>query len=267
MRIDPRPLLVGEMFSGPGGIGIALNRTTFGGFSFKHVWATDYDPDTCQTFQTNVLKDDPQARVICQDIRTLDIDSLPAVDGFLYGFPCNDFSNVGESKGLDGKFGGLYTYGVKYIERVNPLFFFAENVSGLASANEGRAFKQILDALMNASQYGYSVTSHLYKFEEYGLPQARHRYILIGLRNDLGLAFKVPAPSGKVKTCAEALRDIPTWATNQEATRQSAIVQERLSFIRAGENIWQAEKLETEYLQRIFMIHHFLTGTSRLINF
>ena len=49
------------------------------------------------------------------NVRKLDIDTLPVVDGFLYGFPCNDFSLVGETKGLHGNFGGLYTYGVKYI--------------------------------------------------------------------------------------------------------------------------------------------------------
>ena len=45
-------------------------------------------------------------------------------------------------KDLNGNYGGLYSYGVRYIERVNPLFFFAENVSGLSSANDGKAFKK-----------------------------------------------------------------------------------------------------------------------------
>lgn len=242
-------LRVGEMFSGPGGIGVALNRTKHAGMSFEHVWATDYDPDTCRTYRTNVLRHTPDATCICEDVRNLDIDALPVVDGFLYGFPCNDFSLVGETKGLHGNFGGLYAYGVKYIERVNPLFFFAENVSGLSSANDGKAFKQILVALNHAGLYGYDITANLYKFEEYGVPQARHRYILIGLRGDLGLRFKVPKPSGVVKTCKEALANIPADAANQEATRQTATVVERLSYIREGENIWQAEERLPEHLR------------------
>lgn len=235
-------LRVGEMFSGPGGIGVALNRTKRDGFSFEHVWATDYDADTCRTYKQNILRHSPDAQCICEDVRKLDIDSLPAVDGFLYGFPCNDFSLVGEGKGLDGNYGGLYAYGVKYISRVNPLFFFAENVSGLSSANDGRAFKQILKALNNAGEFGYSITANLYRFEDYGVPQARHRYILIGLRGDLGLRFNVPKPSGRLKTCREALEGIPAGAANQEATRQTKTVVERLSFIREGENVWQAEE-------------------------
>ena len=235
-------LRVGEMFSGPGGIGVALNRTKSAHFSFEHAWATDWDADTCRTYRENVLKHAPEALSICEDVRKLDIDALPTVDGFLYGFPCNDFSLVGESKGLHGNYGGLYSYGVKYIDRVNPLFFLAENVSGLSSANDGKAFNLIMNALNHAGKFGYTITAHLYKFEDYGLPQARHRYILIGIRGDLGKTFKVPKPSGVVRTCREALENIPPTAANQEATRQTKQVVERLKLIPEGWNVWQAEE-------------------------
>lgn len=238
----PRILRVAEMFSGPGGIGVALNRTRSKHYAFKHVWATDYDPDTCRTYRTNVLKHTPDAKCFCEDVRNLNIDHLPDADGFLFGFPCNDFSLVGESKGLEGNYGGLYTYGVKYISRVNPLFFFAENVSGLSSANEGKAFQKILKALNNAGDHGYTITVNLYKFEEYGVPQARHRYIIIGIRGDLGKVFQVPKPTGITKTCAQALANIPADAANQEPTRQSSEVAERLSLIPEGWNVWQAEE-------------------------
>ena len=235
-------LRVGEMFSGPGGIGVALNRTKTKRYEFEHVWANDWDADTCRTYKQNVLKNNPTAQSICQDVRKLDIDGLPAVDGFLYGFPCNDFSIVGESKGLDGYYGGLFSYGVKYINRVNPLFFLAENVSGLSSANDGQAFRIIINALNHAGKFGYTITANLYKFEDYGLPQARHRYILIGIRGDLGLEFAVPKPSGILKTCKEALEGIPADAANQELTKQSKHVAERLALIPEGMNIWQAEE-------------------------
>lgn len=45
----------------------------------------------------------------------------------------------------------------------------AENVGGLRNANEGKAFTKILKELRDA---GYTITPHLYKFEEYGIPQA-----------------------------------------------------------------------------------------------
>ena len=236
---------VGEMYSGPGGLGLGaeLAQVKLEGrpFRFNHSWATDYDPDTCQTFAANLGKGN--FPVICSDIREVDIRSLPYADGFLYGFPCNDFSLVGESKGLDGSFGPLYQYGVEYISQNNPLFILAENVSGLSSANDGGAFVQILSDLETAGRFGYELTVHLYKFEDYGVPQARHRIIIVGIRKDLGKRFEVPAPPMKMKTAREAIESPPISpdAANHELTKQHPRVVERLQHIRPGENAWTAD--------------------------
>jgi DNA (cytosine-5)-methyltransferase 1 len=237
---------VGEMYSGPGGIGVALSNTVLKSksydLSFEHSWATDYDADTCKTYKNNLLKDIPDAISICADIKDVALNELPMTDGFLYGFPCNDFSLVGESKGLKGKFGALYKYGVEYIDYANPLFIFAENVSGLSSANSGSAFTKILSELNNAGKFGYDLTVHKYKFEDYEVPQARHRYIVIGTRGDLGLKFQVPKPSLKMRTCKEAITKPPIKADadNNELTKQSKTVIERLEHTLPGENAWTA---------------------------
>ena len=167
---------------------------------------------------------------------------MPKVDGFAFGFPCNDFSIVGESKGLDGNFGPLYSYGVSLLKLQKPMWFVAENVGGLSSANEGKAFQQILNDMENA---GYKLVANLYKFETYGVPQARHRIIIVGIRNDIDVTFKVPAPThlGKYKTAKEALTSppIPKDALNHEITKQSATVIERLKYIKAGDNAWSED--------------------------
>ena len=239
-----KDLTIGEFYCGPGGLGLGAKlskiKTKSGNvFSFEHEFATDYDPDSCETFRRNISGN---KEVICSDIKELNIKKLPYVDGFLYGFPCNDFSMVGESKGLKGKYGPLYSYGVKYINHHNPKFFLAENVSGISSANSGEAFKKILKELKNAGK-GYELTIHKYKFENYGIPQTRHRFIIIGMRNDLNLKFLVPKPLNKIVSVRDALTKpiIPTSAKNQELTKQSAKVVERLSYIKPGENAWTAD--------------------------
>ena len=237
-------LTTGEMYCGPGGIALGAKDAAFTHeghrYEFRHKWATDWDSDTCDTYSENFGED---VKVVHKDIRELDIDKLPSVDGFMYGFPCNDFSLVGETKGLNGKFGPLYSYGVQYINRHNPLFFLAENVSGISSANSGSAFEKIKYELENAGEHGYTLTSHLYKFEKYGVPQARHRYIVIGIRKDLELTYKVPAPSGELETCKEAIEKppIPEEFPDHEFTKQSRQVVERLKHIKPGENAWNAE--------------------------
>ena len=239
-----KDLTIGEFYCGPGGLGLGAKlskiKTKSGNvFSFEHKFATDYDPDSCETFRRNISGN---KEVICSDIKELNIKKLPYVDGFLYGFPCNDFSMVGESKGLKGKYGPLYSYGVEYINHHNPKFFLAENVSGISSANSGEAFKKILKELKNAGK-GYELTIHKYKFENYGIPQTRHRFIIIGMRNDLNLKFLVPKPLNKIVSVRDALTKpiIPTSAKNQELTKQSAKVVERLSYIKPGENAWTAD--------------------------
>jgi DNA (cytosine-5-)-methyltransferase len=182
---------LGELFCGPGGIGLAATTTSTQLSSIKHAWATDYDPDTCATYATNICPSHSAESVICADIRELDLSILPPVDALAFGFPCNDFSTIGKQQGIDGKYGPLYTYCTEALKYFQPQWFLAENVSGLGNANEGKAFDMILNSFRDA---GYKLVTHLYKFEEYGVPQARHRIIIVGIREDQNVEFKVPLP-------------------------------------------------------------------------
>ena len=235
---------LGELFCGPGGLAYAATNAQIESKDYRilHRWANDYDRDTCDTYIKNICPDAPES-VVCGDVRQLNIDSLGPIDALAFGFPCNDFSIVGEQKGFEGNFGPLYSYGVKVLKRYRPLWFLAENVGGLRSANEGKAFERIKEDLIEA---GYRIYPHLYKFEEYGVPQARHRMIIVGIRNDQPYEFKIPstAPYKDVNnTCKAALEvpPIPKDATNNELTKQSKIVEERLSYIKPGENAFTAD--------------------------
>ncbi|WP_125152470.1 DNA cytosine methyltransferase [Clostridium rectalis] len=234
---------LGELFCGPGGLGYGAKTAEIKNNKYKivHKWANDYDRDTCDTYIHNICPDDPES-VICQDVRKLDIDSLESIDALAFGFPCNDFSVVGEQKGFNGEYGPLYTYGVKVLKKHKPQWFLAENVGGIRSANDGGALKKILRDLEKS---GYRLYPHLYKFEQYGIPQARHRVIIIGIRKDLPFEFKVPSPEpykDMDNTCRTALRVPPIRenAPNNELTKQSAKVTERLMHIKPGENAFTA---------------------------
>ena len=216
---------MGELFCGPGGLALGATTAEIEDPEYKiiHKWANDYDQDTCNTYTRNICPEDKES-VICGDVRQLDIDKLGDIDALAFGFPCNDFSVVGEQKGFDGTFGPLYTYGAKVLKRYQPLWFLAENVGGLKSANEGKAFK----------------------FEEYGVPQARHRVIIVGIRKDLPFEFKIPSPAlykDVDVTCKNAIENPPITkdAANNELTKQSPQVIKRLSYIKPGQNAFTAE--------------------------
>jgi DNA (cytosine-5)-methyltransferase 1 len=236
---------LGELFCGPGGIGYAAITAKIQDPLYKivHAWANDYDKDTCETFIENIAKDEKS--VICQDIRKLDynrLQKISEIDALAFGFPCNDFSVVGEQKGMEGVFGPLYSFGIKALKKFKPIWFLAENVGGLRNANDGTAFSKILGDMYAA---GYSVYPHLYKFEEYGVPQARHRIIIIGIRKDQNVVYKIPSTEPyqkKLRTCKDAIENppIPKDAKNNELTKQSEEVVKRLKYIKPGENAFTA---------------------------
>lgn len=234
---------MGELFCGPGGLAFGAINATIENDDYKiiHAWANDYDEATCKTYSHNICNDN-NSSVICCDVRKLDIDNLTPIDALSFGFPCNDFSVVGEQKGFNGTFGPLYSYGVKVLKKFKPQWFLAENVSGLKSANDGSAFQKILQDLKNC---GYRTYPHLYKFEDYGVPQSRHRIIIVGIRNDLPYKFMPPssAPYKYIdNTCKNAIENPPIKSTafNNEFTKQSDIVTERLKHIKPGENAFTA---------------------------
>ena len=235
---------LGELFCGPGGIAWGATHANIGNsdFSIIHEWANDYDANTCETYRHNICPNEPQT-VYHEDIRKLDMNKLTPIDALAFGFPCNDYSVVGEQKGMDGVYGPLYSYGVKALKKFQPQWFLAENVGGLRNANDGKAFSKILAELRDA---GYTITPHLYKFEEYGIPQARHRIIIVGIRNDIEISFHVPSPapySDINNTCKNAIENppIPHDAPNNEATKQSKTVIERLKHIKPGQNAFTAD--------------------------
>ena len=244
---------LGELFCGPGGIACGAHnaKSDDGETSIVHAWANDFDTDTCETYIKNICHGDG-ASVYCRDVRELDIPALGPIDAFAYGFPCNSFSHVGEHQGLENdKFGQLYTYGVEVLKYYQPKWFLAENVTGMRSAGDGSHFQIILNDLAKA---GYKLVTNMYKFEEYGVPQTRHRIIIVGIRNDLdakGIKFKVPSPELYRHcdiTSGTALSNIPDDAPNNEIRKLQDTVKLRLSYIKPGQNIWQAENIPPELM-------------------
>lgn len=235
---------LGELFCGPGGLAWGAMNADIGNpdFGIVHQWANDYDENTCKTYRRNICPDAPET-VYHADIRKFDLTRLAPIDALAFGFPCNDFSVVGEQKGIDGVYGPLYSYGVQVLKLYRPRWFLAENVGGLRNANEGKAFSLILNAMREA---GYKLYPNLYKFETYGIPQARHRIIIVGIRDDIDLEFKIPSNAAYASvdnSCRTAIEVPPISpdAANNELTVQSPTVVERLKYIKPGQNAFSAD--------------------------
>ena len=254
---------LGELFCGAGGFAEGARQA-----GFKHVWGVDNHKDSCSSFEKN-----QGCKSFDQEIKDFSkLSNLKKIkkefgniNGLLFGFPCNDFSLVGKNKKMDGKFGGLYKYACKVLNYFEPEFFVAENVTSLGkklkfnSSTERLAkeifkkeklnnqnyqnFKKIMGDLAKCSKYGYRIYADNYKFEEYGVPQTRHRIILVGFRDDFFqkniISFERPERNkDPFVTCKKALQKIPEWAEHQEETRHDARVIRRLKKTAEGKNVW-----------------------------
>lgn len=217
----------GELFAGAGGMAYGLREA-----GLEPVWAVDREPDACETYATMI-----GGHGICANVEDVDFGAQEPVSGLAFGFPCNDFSMVGERKGTDGYFGALYKFAEKAIEEIRPDWFVAENVPGLM-ASGGRDIMQEFAS----SGLGYNLSVHLFRFEEYGVPQRRWRVIGVGVRADLEKEFRPPAPTHATPIGArEALRGVESVSSHNEMTRHSEKVVRLLSAIPPGDNCWSPE--------------------------
>lgn len=184
-----------SLFSGIGGTEVGFS----GGFNYlgkkydklptELVFANDIDASARQLFDANFpIKSDGT------DIRNLNFGELPKADIVTGGFPCQSFSVSATNPprlGIKDSRGQLFFDMNHVLQVVKPLVFIAENVKGIFSANNGKAFPLIIKTFKES---GYDVTYHLFHAEEYGVPQKRQRVFIVGFRKDLKIDFKFPDP-------------------------------------------------------------------------
>jgi len=115
------------------------------------------------------------------DIRgLLECVTFPDAEVVIGGFPCQDFSHAGKRLGFESDRGTLYRAFVEVIKKVRPSVFIAENVLGLLT------MKGVMDQIIrDFSNVGYDVHYQVVQCEEIGIPQRRHRVIIIGCRTDV----------------------------------------------------------------------------------
>lgn len=186
---------VASLFCGCGGMDLGV----LGGFSFlgkeypenpfEIVYAVDFDE-----YCTKIYNENFDHKCLVKDVRDIDINELPEFDMLIGGFPCQSFSISAQNPprlGYKDERGMLFFEMVKILKEKQPRFFIAENVKGILSANEGKAFPMIINEFREA---GYHVMHKLLNAADYGVPQKRERVIIMGfLKEEDFLMFKYPS--------------------------------------------------------------------------
>ena len=246
---------LGELFCGAGGLAEGAKKA-----GFKHVWATDLDEDACKTFKKHhkdchVIQGDVYKKFINKEMKKRE---TKPINGLLFGFPCNDFSLVGKRKGLKGKYGPLYKAACTALNYFKPEYFVAENVTSIALRKKdtnSEVYQNFVKIIQDLAKCNYKIFGDRFKFEDYGVPQTRHRLILVGFRADFYKSknIKYGKPSKDTEffriTSKKALEEgVPGTdqtkesfeeADNKEEPRHSDDVKKRLKNTKQGQNVWQ----------------------------
>ena len=151
---------------------------------FHTIWANDNYHDAVETFKQHF-----DCAVIEEDVKKIDISSIPDSDVIVGGFPCQGFSVANTGRTIDDERNELYKFFVKILREKQPKFFVAENVKGILSLGKGEVFKRILQ---DFSKAGYDCQYAVLNAANYGVPQSRQRVVILGKRADLEVELSFP---------------------------------------------------------------------------
>lgn len=172
--IYPKPIRFIDLFCGIGGFRYA-SKYAFDklGLEGKCVFSSDIDKYAQESYEAN-FGEKPAG-----DITKIEASEIPDFDFLFAGFPCQAFSICGLQKGFaDNTRGTLFFDIARIIKEKQPQAFVLENVKNLASHDNGRTLKTILEVLRD--ELGYHVDYKLLNALDFGLPQKRERIIIIG---------------------------------------------------------------------------------------
>lgn len=181
-----------EICAGAGGQSLGLEQAGFG-----HAVAVEMDPDACNTLRYNR----PEWKVAETDVRQIDGNQYRGVDLVSGGVPCPPFSSAGKQLGGDDE-RDLFPEAIRLVAEAQPRAVLLENVRGLASSRFVNYRAQIQGRL---ADLGYDSDWQLVTSADFGVPQLRPRFILIGWKQSLGRSFRWPTPLEHRVTVGEAL--------------------------------------------------------------
>ncbi|MNB74633.1 Modification methylase AplI [compost metagenome] len=187
-----------DLFSGCGGLSLGLYKS-----GWKGIFAIEKSKDAFDTLSHNlILKHDhfqwpDWLPVENHDIKEIllnyknELLSLQGkVDLVVGGPPCQGFSMAGKRNEDDIRNQLVDSY-LEFIRLVKPKLIFFENVKGFTvsfnTQKKNRPFSQYISEELE--KMGYNVSGQILDFSEYGVPQRRKRFILIGTLNSNAANF------------------------------------------------------------------------------
>lgn len=186
-----------SLFSGAGGMDLGFIKA-----GYEVIYANDNDKHACATYRENIGN-----HIVEASIHDIDIDSIPDCDVIIGGPPCQGFSVAGKMSAEDERSQLVYDF-ADVVSAKMPRAFVMENVDHLGKSPRFDHTRNSLRKQFVKS--GYIVQDAILISSDFGVPQRRRRYFMIGLmRTELEEPF-IPTPNGKITpTAREILLSFP----------------------------------------------------------
>lgn len=227
---------IGSLFTGIGALEIGILNTV------TSITKCGNDVEWIAETDANALKILEHSTMFCGvpnlgDVTKVEWSSVPDVDCITGGTPCQDFSHLGNRKGLDGtKSSLLYTF-IGAVKVKKPEYVLWENVTGALTKG---ALDVLLDALNDAD---YSTSSMIIPASSLGLPHKRSRLFVFAERTDEG---SIPFNDQLVDVRPDTrLRLFPTPNRSRMDGRKSPGYSKRPSFYDLKQ--WSDDEVRASY--------------------
>lgn len=198
-----------DIFGGAGGLTVGLKRA-----GFRVVAAVERESHSFATYKAN----HPEIKCVNQDIATVSSAALLRFAGteridLLAGCPpCQGFTSLtAKYKHKEDPRNALILEMARLAEALRPRAIMMENVPGLTQ-KDGHLYAQLRSRLQAV---GYRLTEGILQVADYGVPQLRRRFIMLGGRGfEIGHpdATHSDAPTGDLapwRTVRDAIGDMP----------------------------------------------------------
>lgn len=197
-----------DIFSGAGGLSLGAEMA-----GIRISTAIEINPHAAKTF----LRNHKGTKVLQGDIQNIAPETLHSekkpVFVIMGGPPCQGFSMSNtRTRNMKNEKNFLFLEFVRFVQEIKPAWFVLENVWGLTNINEGKTQTMIEDCFRAIEGYD-NITSSVLWASDYGVPQNRNRFFMVG--NRLGIDFKFPEKHSAMITVDDAISDLPSLQNGQ----------------------------------------------------
>ncbi|HVS91376.1 MAG TPA: DNA cytosine methyltransferase [Mucilaginibacter sp.] len=194
-----------DIFSGAGGLSLGAENA-----GIKIKLAVERDSSAAKTFARN----HPNTIILCEDISKVDPERHVKSSPFIVfgGPPCQGFSTSNtKTRTKDNANNQLFNEFVRFVRILKPEWFLFENVEGITTFGQGET---VLAIKKSFEDLGYKTTEKVLYASDYGVPQHRNRFFMVG--NRLGKEFQFPKEFSYKVSVEEAISDLPVLANGDK---------------------------------------------------